>query len=307
MTDVRGSKATVMAGEGAYIPPVRRADWLMRVGVAIVALVCVLAVIGPHIGPYDPTLTTVRIAVPPPSFSEIPGQLAGWIGGTLDHPPHWMGTDANGYDIFSRVIAAPRTDLQIALAANFLSLFIGVLLGLVAGYWRNWGTELLMRVSDVLQSFPVFIMAMVLVALAGRSAVNIVIALAFVYVPIYVRLTRAEVLSQTGRGFVEAARAMGNSELTIALRHVLPNSLTPALIQSSVTIGFAILLTAGLSFVGAGVRPPTPEWGLMISTGANQIVLGEWWPSVFPGLAISLTVFGFAVLGNALERRYERG
>ena len=107
--------------------------------------------------------------------------------------------------------------------------------------------------------------------------------------------------------FVEAARAMGNRELTIALRHVLPNSLTPALIQSSVTIGFAILLTAGLSFVGAGVRPPTPEWGLMISTGANQIVLGEWWPSVFPGLAISITVFGFAVLGNALERRYEQG
>ncbi len=133
------------------------------------------------------------------------------------------------------------------------------------------------------------------------------IALAFVYVPIYIRLTRAEVLSQTSRGFVEAARAMGRPELSIALRHVLPNSLTPALIQSSVTIGFAILLTAGLSFVGAGVRPPTPEWGLMISTGANQIILGEWWPSVFPGIAISLTVFGFAVLGNALERRYEGG
>jgi peptide/nickel transport system permease protein len=107
------------------------------------------------------------------------------------------------------------------------------------------------------------------------------------------------------RGYVEAARALGNTELTIAVRHVLPNSLAPALIQSSVTIGFAILLTAGLSFVGAGVRPPAPEWGLMISTGANQIILGEWWPSVFPGIAISLTVFGFAVLGNTLERRYD--
>ncbi len=298
---------TALLDETVYVPPVRRADWLFRVGLTIVILVCVLAVIGPYIGPYDPTRTTIRIAVPPPGLTEIPGLLVGWIGGTLDHPPHWMGTDANGFDIFSRVIAAPRTDLKIALLANALSLAVGVSFGLIAGYWRNWATEILMRVSDVLQSFPVFIMAMVLVALAGRSATNIIIALAFVYSPIYVRLTRAEVLSQTSRGFVEAARAMGNSELTIALRHVLPNSLTPALIQSSVTIGFAILLTAGLSFVGAGVRPPTPEWGLMISTGANQIVLGEWWPSVFPGLAISMTVFGFAVLGNALERRYERG
>jgi peptide/nickel transport system permease protein len=225
----------------------------------------------------------------------------------LEYPPHFMGTDVSGYDIFSRVIAAPRTDLLIALTANFLSLVIGVFLGLIAGYFRNFATEFLMRVSDVMQSFPVFISAMVLVTLAGRSTGNIIIALAFVYIPIYIRLTRAEVLSQKSRGFVEAARAMGNSEIAIALRHVLPNSLTPALIQSSVTIGFAILLTAGLSFVGAGVRPPTPEWGLMISTGANTIILGEWWPSVFPGITISLTVFGFAVLGNALERRYEDG
>ncbi|MCC5973694.1 MAG: ABC transporter permease [Rubellimicrobium sp.] len=283
----------------------RSRDGLLIFGATIVAIVTFLAVFGPHIGPYNPTLTTPRVAVPPPKFTEIPSTLIGWINGTLPHAPHWMGTDASGYDVFSRVIAAPRTDLTIALAANALSLTIGVFLGLIAGYFRNWGTEVLMRVSDVMQSFPVFISAMVLVALAGRSTTNIIIALAFVYVPIYVRLTRAEVLSQTSRGFVEAARALGQPEIKIALRHVLPNSMTPALIQSSVTIGFAILLTAGLSFVGAGVRPPTPEWGLMISTGAGAIILGEWWPSVFPGIAISLTVFGFAVLGNALERRYE--
>ncbi|MFN0116477.1 MAG: ABC transporter permease [Paracoccaceae bacterium] len=281
--------------------PAKRPDWLFRIGLGIVAVVIVLAVIGPYVGPYDPTLTTPRVAVPPAGWTEI----SAWAAGRSDHVPHLMGTDASGYDVFSRVIAAPRTDLVIALLANGLSLLAGVLFGLLAGYFRNFATELLMRVSDVLQSFPVFIMAMVLVALAGRSTTNIVIALALVYTPIYIRLTRAEVLAQTSRGFVEAARALGQPELQIALRHVLPNSLTPALIQSSVTIGFAILLTAGLSFVGAGVRPPTPEWGLMISTGANQIILGEWWPSVFPGIAISLTVFGFAVLGNALERRYE--
>lgn len=291
--------------EDPFAATPQRRDWLLMLGIGIVAAVTILALIGPYIGPYNPTLTTPRIAVPPPGLAEIPGLLSGWITGDLPHPPHWMGTDASGYDVFSRVIAAPRTDLVIALVANGLSLAVGVLLGLVAGYFQNRGTELLMRVSDVMQSFPVFISAMVLVALAGRSTANIIIALAFVYTPIYVRLTRAEVLSQKGRGFVEAARALGNPELTIALRHVLPNSMTPALIQASVTIGFAILLTAGLSFVGAGVRPPTPEWGLMISTGANQIILGEWWPSVFPGIAISVTVFGFAVLGNALERRYD--
>ena len=123
--------------------------------------------------------------------------------------------------------------------------------------------------------------------------------------PILIRNLRATLIDQLESGYVQTARARGMSEKALFYRHVLPNSLTPALIQSSVTIGFAILLTAGLSFVGAGVRPPTPEWGLMISTGANQIILGEWWPSVFPGIAISLTVFGFAVLGNALERRHE--
>lgn len=291
--------------EATTLPPRKRRDWLFGIGLAIVTIVVVLAAIGPWIAPYDPTSITPRIVEPPPALSQVPGLLWETITGTLEHPPHWMGTDASGFDIFSRVISAPRIDLSIALAANGLSLFVGVLLGLLAGYYRNIATGLLMRVSDVLQSFPVFISAMILVALAGRSTTNIIIALALLYTPIYIRLTRAEVMSQKVRGYVEAARAMGNTEITVALRHVLPNSLMPALIQASVTIGFAILLTAGLSFVGAGVRPPTPEWGLMISTGANQIILGEWWPSVFPGIAISLTVFGFAVLGNALERRYD--
>ncbi|MDJ1016734.1 MAG: ABC transporter permease [Paracoccaceae bacterium] len=291
--------------ETVQIHEERRTDWLFWVGVTIVSLVTFLAAFGPSIAPYDPTLATGRVAVPPPGLSEWPGLFWASLSGQLDRPPHWFGTDATGFDIFSRVISAPRVDLTIALAANGLSLVLGVFLGLIAGYFRNIFTEGMMRVSDVLQSFPVFISAMILVALAGRSTVNIVIALALLYTPIYIRLTRSEVLSQRVRGYVEAARALGNPEIVVALRHVLPNSLAPALIQSSVTIGFAILLTAGLSFVGAGVRPPAPEWGLMISSGANQIILGEWWPSVFPGVAISLTVFGFAVLGNALERRYD--
>ena len=297
--------AAVDAGEEAT-PATRarrRVDPLCVLGLVIVGVVAILAVIGPSIGAYDPTLTTPDVSIPPPGVTELPGLVSAWlVGGPA---PHFLGTDASGFDIFSRLMAAPRTDLVIALFANGLSLVAGLLLGLLAGYFRNFVTEFLMRASDVLQSFPVFISAMVLVALAGRSTANIVIALACVYTPIYIRLTRAEVLNQKNRGFIEAARALGNREFTIALRHVLPNSLKPALIQWPVTIGFAILLTAGLSFVGAGVRPPTPEWGLMIASGANEIIIGEWWSSVFPGIAISITVFGFAVLGDALERLYE--
>lgn len=283
--------------------PVRR-DALLEVGIALVALALICALFGPWLAPHDPGATADLVSQPPPPLAEWPRLLWQTLNG--EPPPHWFGTDSAGLDVFSRTIIAARTDLAIAVGANVASFTIGVSLGVVAGYWRNAATELLMRLSDLLQSFPVFITAMILVALAGRSWGNIVLALTLLYAPIYLRLTRSEVLVLRQRGFVEAAEAAGLSGPRIALLHVLPNALRPALVQSSVTIGFAILLTAGLSFVGAGVRPPTPEWGLMIATGAGQIVLGDWWPALFPGLAISLTVFGFAAVGYALERRYAR-
>jgi peptide/nickel transport system permease protein len=269
----------------------------------VVGLMLLLAFVGPSVAPFSPTESAFTPYLPPPSFGALPHLLWNGLRG-VGPATHWFGTDASGFDVFARVISAPRVDLVIAVLANAFALLIGVPIGLIAGYFRNPATETLMRVSDVVQSFPVFISAMILVALAGQSVVNLVIALAVLYAPIYVRLTRAEVMSQKVRGMVEASRAIGLSELAIAVRHVLPNSLGPTLVQSSVTIGFAILLTAGLSFVGAGVRPPAAEWGLMIATGANDMVLGQWWPSVFPGITISLTVFSFAVLGEVLERHY---
>lgn len=279
---------------------------MLALGGVLVALSILLMVIGPSIAPYDPQAVVAPPSQPPPDLSLWPKLLLGVLRGDAHAPIFWLGTDSAGFDILSRVVAAPRTDVAIALSANIISFVLGVGLGLVGGYFRNWAVELMMRVSDLIQSFPVFISGMLLVALAGRSAVNIVIALSLLYAPIYLRLTRAEVMSQRLRGYVEAARALGNRNIVVAVKHVLPNSLAPAIIQSSVTIGFSILMTAGLSFVGAGVRPPTPEWGLMIATGANDIVQGEWWPSVFPGLAISLTVFGYAALANGLERLYGR-
>lgn len=279
-------------------------DYLFIAGAAIVVLSLVMMVIGPWIVPYEVGRPTGVIAEPPPALAEVPHLLWLALTGELDKPVHWFGTDAAGLDVFSRVIAAPRADVAIALGANVFSLVAGCLLGLAAGSARPIVGTLIMRISDLVQAFPVFITGMILVTLAGRSLGTIMMTLALLYTPIYVRLTRAEVLAQKQRGFVDAARALGRREAWIALVHILPNAMTPALVQFSVTIGFAILMTAGLSFVGAGVRPPTPEWGLMIAAGADQIVQGEWWPSLFPGLAISITVFGYAAFGNGLERRY---
>lgn len=278
---------------------------LSPTGMTIVLLVALLAVIGERVVPYDPTITTGTISAPPPALAAWPGLIWDSLSGGLDRPVHWFGTDTAGLDVFSRTISAPRTDLVIALSATGLSFTLGITLGALAGFFKNWITELLMRASDVLQSFPVFISAMVLVALAGRSEMNLILAMSLVYTPIFTRLTRAEVLAQRNQGYVDAGRALGISELRIAFLHVLPNSLRPAIVQVSVTIGFAILLTAGLSFVGAGVRPPQAEWGLMIATGASQILLGDWWAAIFPGIAVSVTVFGFAALGRSVERRFD--
>lgn len=277
---------------------------LLWFGLSVATGVVFLAVFGPMLVPYDPREATGNVGLPPPPLLDWPALLFSSLTGRLDAHPHWFGTDFYGLDVFSRVIAAARTDVTIALGGALLSLALGTSLGLIAGFFRNWATAVLVRISDVLQSFPVFITAMVLVALAGRATGNIVLALCLVYTPIFLRLTRAEVMTQARRGYVEAARAAGAGPWYIAWRHVLPNSMVPALVQLSVTIGFAIILTAGLSFVGAGVQPPTPEWGLMISQGAGDLNYGWWWTSVFPGLAISITVFGFAVLGHALEARF---
>ncbi|MCY4452944.1 MAG: ABC transporter permease [Immundisolibacterales bacterium] len=243
-----------------------------------------LAVFGPLIAPYPP-------------MDANPGQQLLAPSGT-----HWFGTDDVGMDVFSRVIAAPRIDLGIALSATVLALVIGTAIGGIAGYFRTWWSEAIMRISDLIQSFPVFILAMVLVTITGQEIWIVVVVIAFVNVPLYVRLIRAELLSLRERTFVEAAIVLGVPPLRIIRRHLIPNVLGIIINQASITMGVAMLLTAGLSFVGAGVRVPTPEWGLMIATGASSIVTGQWWPSVFPGIALSLSVFGFALFGDGVAR-----
>lgn len=255
---------------------------LTKIGLLFVIVFVLLAIFGPYITPYDTTAATS-------SVNEGPSGS------------HIFGTDASGFDIFSRVLAAPRIDVTIAVVATLLSLVMGSLIGLLASFFRGFAGELVMRASDTVQAFPLFVLAIVVVVGFGRSYAVIVIVIALLNVPIYLRLIRAEVLSLRERTFVEAARATGDRGVSIALRHVLPNAMTPGFAQASITFGYSIIITAGLSFIGAGVQPPTPEWGSMIAAGKDGIIIGQWWTSVFPGLAMSMCVFGFAVVGEAVQ------
>lgn len=252
------------------------------VGAIIVTLAIVLAVVGPVIAPFDAQTAYPGNQLQPPSVR------------------HLMGTDSNGMDVFSRVIASPRTDLTIAILGTLGAIVLGVPLGLIAGYYRGFLSELLMRMSDIVQSFPVFLLGMALVVVTGQEIKNVVYVVATINCPIYVRLVRSQVLFLRERPFIEAARALGGRDRWLIREHILPNSIGPVVANASITIGWAILLTAGLSFIGAGVRVPTPEWGSMIAVGAKNVYTGEWWPSVFPGVALALTVLGFALLGEAL-------
>ena len=263
---------------------VRHLNTSVVVGGILAAGSIFLALLGPLLAPYPPMEPSAGQQLLPPSYA------------------HWFGTDDVGMDVFSRVIAAPRVDLGIALSATILALTIGTTIGGIAGYFRTWWSELIMRISDLIQSFPVFILAMVLVTITGQEIWIVVVVIAFVNIPLYVRMIRAELLSLRERTFVEAAIVIGVPAWRIVFRHLIPNVIGTIINQATITMGVAMLLTAGLSFVGAGVRVPTPEWGVMIATGASSIVTGQWWPSVFPGVALSLSVFGFALFGDGVSR-----
>jgi peptide/nickel transport system permease protein len=217
---------------------------------------------------------------------------------SLQHP---LGTDVSGMDIFSRIVYATRINLIISIGAVGVAFFVGVPIGLFIGYYRGPVSGLIMRIFDFIQAFPVFVLGLALVSVLGQEIWNVAIVLAVLFTPMFARLIRAEVLSLRERAFVSAARCNGATDRVILFNHLLPNALTASSVQISISIGMAILLTAGLSFIGAGVRTPTPEWGLMVSDGAQQMILGVWWVSLFPGLAIVLSVLCFALLGDELK------
>jgi peptide/nickel transport system permease protein len=264
-----------------------RESWLFRIGVAIVSIDLFLMLFGPMLAPLSLTSPTGPLNAAPSGA----------------HP---FGTDSNGLDVLSRVIAAPRVDISIALCATAIGVILGTFVGLGAGFSRRRAGDVIMRVVDATLAFPGLIFLTIVVYLAGRSVLNIVMILGLLTVPLYVRLAYAEVLSLRERPFVEAAVANGDRPMSIALRHVLPNALTPALAYSGITMAQILLGVAGLSFIGAGIRPPTADWGGMISAGAGGIQLGQWWMSLYPGAAITVSVFGFAATTEGVQRALGR-
>ena len=250
---------------------------------ALFAVIALCALIGPYIVPFNPLASDTSATLQAPSFR------------------HLFGTDLLGRDIFSRVVAATRLDFIIALASVALVFVMGGFAGIASGYFGGWTDRIIGRISDTIMAFPLFVLAMGIVAALGNTVTNIVIATAIINFPLYVRVARAEANVRRDAGFVQAARLSGNSELRILLVQILPNIMPIMMVQVSLTMGYAILNAAGLSFIGLGVKPPTPEWGIMVAEGATNIISGEWWVAFFPGLALMVAVFCFNLLGDGLR------
>ena len=250
---------------------------------ALFLLLVVAAVLGPSLVPHDPLASDTAAALKPPSAH------------------HWFGTDQLGRDIFSRVVAAARLDMSIAIFSVVLVFALGGIAGIAAGFFGGWIDQVVGRIADTIMAFPLFVLAMGIVAALGNTVTNIVIATAIINFPLYARIARAEANVRREAGFVQAARLTGNGEWRILLTQILPNIMPIMVVQMSLTMGYAILNAAGLSFIGLGVRPPTPEWGIMVAEGAGFIVSGDWWIAFFPGLALMLAVFCFNLLGDGVR------
>ena len=247
------------------------------------ALLVLFALLGEAIAPYNPLTSNAAMALQPPSFA------------------HWFGTDQLGRDVLSRVMVATRLDLGIAVSAVFLSFAVGSVLGVTAGYYGGWCDRIISRIVDTVMAFPLFILAMGLVAALGNTVENIIYATAIINLPLYTRVIRSEVLTRREAGFIEAARLTGNGDIRIMAAHLFPNVLPVMMVHVSLNMGWAILNAAGLSFIGLGVRPPTAEWGIMVAEGATYIISGEWWLAIFPGIVLMLAVFCFNLLGDGLR------
>jgi peptide/nickel transport system permease protein len=250
-------------------------------GLAVVALLVVLAFLGPQLAPYGPNAVDVTRALRPPSAE------------------HWFGTDDLGRDILSRVVLAARVSLEVSLVSVGIALVAGVLLGLLSGYFRGWADTVIMRVVDVVFAFPIMLLAIAIVAVLGPGVTTATVAIGVVYVPVFARVTRASALALREEPYVKASAAIGAGPLRIIRTHVLPNVSAPVIVQTSLSLAFAILSEAALSFLGLGVQPPQPSWGRMLFDGKG--FTDAWWMSVFPGLAIFVTVLAFNLVGDGLR------
>ena len=278
---------------GAPAAPASRSRWrelggavlanrLALFGLVVLGLLVVAALFGQRLTPHPPNAVNVMERLQPPSAT------------------YWFGTDELGRDVFSRVLVAARVSLQVGFIAVGISLSAGVLLGLLAGFYGRWIDDAIMRMTDMLFAFPAILLAIAILAVLGPGIANAMIAIGIVYTPIFARITRGSVLSVREQVFVRAARSIGASDFRLLRVHILPNVLAPIIVQASISLAFAILSEAALSFLGLGVQPPAPSWGRMLAEGRGFINTA-WWMGFFPGLAIFVTVLSFNLLGDALR------
>jgi peptide/nickel transport system permease protein len=256
---------------------------LNLVGLIIVAMFFFLAIFGEALAPHDPygeDILNSKLLAP--------------------STDHIMGTDELGRDVLSRIMAGTRVSLKVAVVVLSFAVLFGTIVGLTAGYAGGMVDEILMRLTDMFLAFPALILAVAIAASLGRELRNTMIALATVFWPWYARLVRAQVMSIKERDFVEAACSLGMSRYRLLLVHIFPNAVSVIIIQMTLDVGYAILATSSLSFIGLGAQPPSPEWGTMMSTARN-FFRDAWWYMTFPGIALTLTVFAFNVLGDGLQ------
>ncbi len=251
-------------------------------GLLMIGLIFFVAGTAPLLAPHDPGKTDVSLKLKPPSFQ---------------HP---LGTDQLGRDVFSRMLYGSRISLSVGFVAVAISIFIGILVGAVAGYYGRWVDSILMRFVDIMLCFPTFFLILTVVALLGPSIFNIMLVIGITSWMGTSRFVRAEFLSLRERDFVQAARALGVADRRIIFKHILPNGLAPVFVTATLDVATAILVEAGLSFLGFGVQPPAPSWGNILTEGRTYI-FDAWWLTLFPGLAILITVLSFNLLGEGLR------
>jgi peptide/nickel transport system permease protein len=274
----------VSPGRRALARLARRRGAMVALGV--VAFFVLLALFAPGIAPYDPLATSWTAIRKAPSAA------------------HWFGSDEIGRDVLSRVVWGTRASLLAGVVSVSISLAFGVPIGLLAGYVGGWLDALISRVTDAMLACPFLILAIALAAFLGPSLTNAMIAIGISATPIFIRLTRAQVLQVKVEDYIEAARAVGNSPLRIALRHVLPNIVPPLIVQATLAIAAAIIAEAALSFLGLGQQPPAPSWGSMLNTAKNYIDNAPWM-AIWPGLTIFLLVLSFNLLGDGLRDAFD--
>jgi len=257
-------------------------------GLVIVVLLLLVAAFANVIAPYPPDLTNNAVFLKPPAWQE---------GGSWAYP---LGTDAIGRDMLSRLIHGARLSLSIGMAVVALSIVVGIMLGLVAGYFRGVTEIAIMRLMDIILSLPSLLLAIVIVAILGPGLMNAMLAVAVIVLPHYTRITRASVIAEMSKDYVTAARAIGTSRLRLMLNEVLPNCAAPLIVQATLGVSTAILDAAALGFLGLGAQPPASEWGTMLAD-AREFVLRAWWAVTFPGLMILMAVLAFNLLGDGLR------